>query len=125
MSKTMTVTDAQLRLDQLKNGRIPSKETPVLENPIYQKAYDGFLRFGALCNTLREGTDGAGGFMVPDEFEKKIIDNRILFAFRDGHVEEHIWKDHSRKDSWNTDKRKKAAEKTRAQHQRRREREAQ
>ena len=51
--------------------------------------------------------------------------NRILFVFRDGHVDEHIWKDHSRKDSWNTDKRKKAAEKTRAQHQRRREREAQ
>ena len=51
--------------------------------------------------------------------------NRILFVFRDGHTEEHIWKDHSRKDSWNTDKRKKAAEKTRAQHQRRRECEAQ
>ena len=52
-------------------------------------------------------------------------DNRVLFAFRDGHSKEHIWKDHSRKDSWNTDKRKKAAEKTRAQHQRRRECEAQ
>ncbi|MDO4483909.1 MAG: recombinase family protein [Clostridia bacterium] len=50
--------------------------------------------------------------------------NRILFVFRDGHTEEHIWKDHSRKDSWDTDKRKKAAEKTRTQHQRRREREA-
>ena len=74
MSKAMTVTDAHLRLDQLKNGRIPSKETPVLGNPIYQKAYDGFLRFGARCNTLREGTDEAGGFLVPDEFEKKIID---------------------------------------------------
>ena len=51
--------------------------------------------------------------------------NRMLFVFRDGHTEEHIWKDHSRKDSWNMDKRKKAAEKTRAQHQRRREREVQ
>lgn len=51
--------------------------------------------------------------------------NRVLFAFRDGHTEEHVWKDHSRKDSWDTDKRKKAAEKTRVQHQRRREREAQ
>ena len=50
--------------------------------------------------------------------------NRVLFAFRDGHTEEHIWKDHSRKDSWDADKRKKAAEKTRTQHQRRREREA-
>ena len=51
--------------------------------------------------------------------------NRVLFAFRDGHTEEHVWKDHSRKDSWDTDKRKKAAEKTRVQRQRRREREAQ
>ena len=71
MSKTMTVTDAHLRLDQLKNGRIPSKETPLLGNPIYQKAYDGFLRFGALCNTLREGTDGAGGFLVPTNLKRR------------------------------------------------------
>ena len=48
-------------------------------------------------------------------------DNRILFAFRDGHVEEHIWKDHSRRDSWDAEKRKEAAEKAHAQHQRRRE----
>ena len=74
MSKTMTVKDAQLRLDQLKNGKIPPKETPTLANPMYQKAYDGFLRFGSLCNTLREGKDGAGGYLVPDEFEKKIVD---------------------------------------------------
>ena len=73
MSKTMTVKDAQLRLDQLKNGKIPPKETPTLANPMYQKAYDGFLRFGSLCNTLREGKDGAGGYLVPDEFEKKIV----------------------------------------------------
>ena len=50
--------------------------------------------------------------------------NQILFVFRDVHTEEHIWKDHSRKDSWDVDKRKAAAEKAHAQHQRRREREA-
>ena len=47
--------------------------------------------------------------------------NRVLFVFVDGHTEEHFWKDHSRKDSWDADKRKKAAEKTRAQHQARKE----
>lgn len=47
--------------------------------------------------------------------------NRVLFAFRDGHTEEHIWKDHSRRDSWDAEKRKEAAEKAHAQHQRRRE----
>lgn len=48
--------------------------------------------------------------------------NRMLFAFQDGHTEEHIWKDHSRKDSWDAEKRKAAAEKAHAQHQMRRER---
>ena len=73
MSKTMTVKDAELRLDQLKNGKIPSKEVPTLANPMYAKAYDGFLKLGATCNTLREGSDGEGGYLVPDEFERRIV----------------------------------------------------
>ena len=51
--------------------------------------------------------------------------NRVLFVFADGHVEEHFWKDHSRKDSWDAEKRKKAAEKTREQRKRRKEQTAQ
>ena len=45
----------------------------MLANPLYARAYDGFLRYGSTCNTLREGSDGAGGFLVPDEFENKIV----------------------------------------------------
>ena len=45
-------------------------------------------------------------------------ENRVLFVFRDGHAEEHFWKDRSRRDSWDAEKRKRAAEKTRAQRQR-------
>lgn len=73
MNKTMTVKDAELRLDQLKNGKIPPKEVPTLANPMYGKAYDGFLKLGATCNTLREGSDGEGGYLVPDEFERRIV----------------------------------------------------
>ena len=51
--------------------------------------------------------------------------NRVRFVFADGRVEEQFWKDHSRKDSWDAEKRKKAAEKTRAQHLARKERAAQ
>ena len=51
--------------------------------------------------------------------------NRVLFVFADGRTEEHFWKDHSRKDSWDAEKRKKAADKTKQQHQRRKERAAQ
>ena len=49
--------------------------------------------------------------------------NRVLFVFQDGHTEERFWKDHSRKDSWDAEKRQKASEKTRIQHQKRKERE--
>jgi len=73
MSKTMTVKDAELRLDQLKNGKIPPKEVPTLANPMYAKAYDGFLKLGTTCNTLREGSDGEGGYLVPDEFENRVV----------------------------------------------------
>lgn len=44
------------------------------------------------------------------------LNNRVLFVFADGHTEKHFWKDHSRRDSWDAEKRKKAAEKTKAQH---------
>ena len=44
----MTVRDAQLRLEQLREGKIPPKDTPTLANPMYRKAYDGFLRYGGL-----------------------------------------------------------------------------
>ncbi len=43
--------------------------------------------------------------------------NRVLFVFRDGHAEEHFWEDRSRRDSWDAEKRRRAAEKTRAQRQ--------
>lgn len=73
MNETMTVKDAELRLDQLKNGKIPPKEVPTLANPMYTKAYDGFMKHGTTCNTLREGSDGEGGYLVPDEFERRIV----------------------------------------------------
>ena len=73
MDKKMTVKDAELRLEQMKNGKIPPKEVPTLANPMYAKAYDGFMKYGTTCNTLREGADGEGGYLVPDEFERRIV----------------------------------------------------
>ena len=73
MDKKMTVKDAELRLEQMKNGKTPPKEVPTLANPMYAKAYDGFMKHGTTCNTLREGSDGEGGYLVPDEFEHRIV----------------------------------------------------
>lgn len=70
---TTTVQDAQMRLDQLKEGRLPAQDTPVLASPLYARAYDGYLHHGTICNTLREGTDSEGGYLVPDEFEHRIV----------------------------------------------------
>ena len=66
------------------------------------------------------------GLPIPDKMKDHIEmhpGNRVLFVFQDGHTEERFWKDHSRKDSWNEEKRQKAAEKTRIQHQKRKEQE--
>ena len=48
-------------------------------------------------------------------------DNQVQFVFQDGHAEDHFWKDHSRKDSWDAEKRKKAAEKTKEQRRKQKE----
>lgn len=46
--------------------------------------------------------------------------NRMLFVFRDGGQLEYIWKDHSRKDSWSGEMKRRASEKARAAHANRR-----
>ncbi len=41
-------------------------------NDNYRYAFSRFLRGESLRNALKEGSDGAGGYLVPDEFEKKM-----------------------------------------------------
>ncbi len=41
-------------------------------NDNYRYAYSRFLRGETLRNALKEGSDGAGGYLVTDEFEKKL-----------------------------------------------------
>ncbi len=69
----MTYQDGKIRLEQLREGKLPEENTPVGRNPLYLRAYDNYLRIGTVCNTLREGTDSAGGYLVPDEFENKLV----------------------------------------------------
>ena len=40
-------------------------------------------------------------------------DNRLRFFFKEGGIEEHIWKDRSRSDSWTAEMKRAAAERTR------------
>ena len=81
MNEEITWEDALLQLEQVKDGKLPPKDTPTLSNPLYARAYDKFLHHGTLTNTLREGSDSEGGYLVPDEFE-----HRILQAMKDKNV---------------------------------------
>ena len=73
MNEEITWEDALLQLEQVKDGKLPPKDTPTLSNPLYARAYDKFLHHGTLTNTLREGSDSEGGYLVPDEFERRIV----------------------------------------------------
>ena len=44
--------------------------------------------------------------------------NRLEFVFRDGHTQERIWEDPTRRDSWTDEMRRQAAEKTRKRRER-------
>ena len=72
-NEEITWEDALLQLEQVKDGRLPPKDTPTLANPLYARAYTKFLHHGIMTNTLREGSDSEGGYLVPDEFESRIV----------------------------------------------------
>ena len=73
MNEEITWEDTLLQLEQVKDGRLPPKDTPTLANPLYARAYDKFLHHGTMTNTLREGSDSEGGYLVPDSFEHRVV----------------------------------------------------
>ena len=73
MTEGITWEDALLELEQVKDGKRPPADTPTLANPLYMRAYNKFLHYGTMTNTLREGSDSEGGYLVPDEFEHRVV----------------------------------------------------
>ncbi len=73
MTEGIPVEDALLQLEQVKDGKMPPADTPTLANPLYSRAYDKFLHHGTMTNTLREGSDSEGGYLVPDSFERRVV----------------------------------------------------
>ena len=54
MRETMNVKDAQLRLEQLMEGHLPPRETPVLANPMYARAYEGCLLYTSVSRRCHD-----------------------------------------------------------------------
>ena len=69
----MTAHDAMIRLDLLKDRNMPLDTPGKTASPVYKRAYADYLSAGTVCNALKEGSDAAGGYLVPDEFEHKLI----------------------------------------------------
>ena len=65
MTEGFSWEDALLELQQVMEGKMPPADTPTLANPLYMRAYDKFLNYGTMTNTLREGADSEGGYLVP------------------------------------------------------------
>ena len=77
MNNTKTINDYLARLDALRKEALGIKEEPTAEDiraeEAYAVAFKDLLHTGIPQNAVKKGSDGSGGFLVPDTFEKKIV----------------------------------------------------
>lgn len=52
-----------------------TKKPSITKSEQYRSAYTGFLRSGRPMDSLTKGTDGSGGYLVPDVLEKLLIES--------------------------------------------------
>lgn len=75
---TTNYNEAAVRLKKLGDdifGTQPSPEVVnILATDTYRKAFSAFLRGEPVSDSLKVGHAGGGGYLVPDEFEKRIIE---------------------------------------------------
>ena len=55
------------------NGETKQEKVKTLSNPAYNHTFWAFMRDGMPRNALKENSDGAGGYLVPDEYESKLV----------------------------------------------------
>ena len=77
MKNTKTINDYLARLDALRKEALGIKEEPTAEDlkneEAYARAFTDMLHTGIPQNAVKKGSDGSGGFLVPDTFEKKLV----------------------------------------------------
>lgn len=77
MNTNLTSTDIRVRLDEMAakfNGtkeEVPVEDTKKAEQ--YRTAFWSHMHSGMPENALKEGSDGSGGYLVPDAYEKKLV----------------------------------------------------
>lgn len=76
MKNTISATDLMNRLESLNlsaNEYLQSQGGQALKSQNYSKTFWDIARGSMPKNALKEGTDGSGGFLVPDEFEQILV----------------------------------------------------
>ena len=77
MNNTKTINDYLDRLEALRKEALGIKDDPAAEalktDEAYARAFRDMLHTGMPSNALKKGSDGSGGYLIPDTFEKKIV----------------------------------------------------
>lgn len=75
MNKNSKYTD---RLDAMKAGATTEKEIEAAitkkKEVEYTARFTDFLQTGEIVNALKEGSDGSGGYLVPKEYDKRVVE---------------------------------------------------
>ena len=78
MKTARTYEELKSRLDELSGNTVEKQTKNTAEAKkkaeAYNTAFWETMHTGMPQNTLKEGSDGSGGFLVPDTFEKKLVE---------------------------------------------------
>ena len=81
MNNTKTYSEHLAKLNALREEILGIKRDPTAEErkieAEYAVAFKDMLHTGMPQNALKKGSDGSGGFLVPDTFEKKLVEGLI------------------------------------------------
>ena len=71
-TKGLSVEKRKAILEEMVNGEALKKDM-VRKTALYPKHFEGYLRRAEVTDALKVGSDKEGGYLVPDEMEKKLV----------------------------------------------------
>lgn len=71
-TKVLSVEERKAILEDLVNGEALKRDM-VRKAKLYPKDFEGYLRRAEVTDALKVGSDKEGGYLVPDEMEKKLV----------------------------------------------------
>ena len=81
-TKGLSVEKRKAILEEMVNGEALKKDMD-RKTALYPKHFEGYLRRAEVTDALKVGSDKEGGYLVPDEMEKKLVkvmENKGLFV---------------------------------------------